>query len=78
MNLAKRIEALEARDRAPARRQGRLTMAEMDLVLSSFPPLDRVLSEAERREAERLIASCATDLTDAELDVQLALIVDSQ
>ena len=77
MNLAKRIEALEARDRAPARRQGRLSMAEIDLVLASYDP-ETTLTAAQQTEARRLIASCATDLSDAELDAQVAMIVDSE
>lgn len=71
-----RLQRLEARDRsvAPGRR---LTISELDLVLASFPPSERILTDADRLEAERLIASCTTDLTDAELDAQLALFVDA-
>ena len=71
MNVERRLSALEGRrhDRpAPGRR---LTVSEIDLVLATFEPSDRVLSTDERTEAERLIASCRTGMSEAELDAAL-------
>lgn len=77
MSIERRLQALESRLHEHRHvDERRLSMTEMDLVLASFDPSDRVLTEAERREARRLIATCASDLSDSELDHQLELFVD--